>query len=181
MACGCGVAVTAGPISQRGQAKGSAHIWLYHRGYFPRDSWAQQRPREWESATVNGHMEEGVLCSQRLCRDCITGAWKQTQATLIPRKLQRRENKVLQGDLSSWKLHDWHRYCVLVWVFNSSKTSVHTHTRNNLHLHLLDRVKWVTSFVAATRQLNILCICSPALKKVICNPATVIYRLRCLN
>lgn len=67
--------------------------------------WERERTR------VNGHTEEGVLCSVHLCRDCIMGAWKQTQATLIPRKLQWRQYKVLQGDLSSWKPHDWHPHC----------------------------------------------------------------------
>lgn len=46
-----------------------------------------------------------------VCRDVIIGAWEQTQATLIPRKLQWREHKVLQGDVSSWKPHDWRSYC----------------------------------------------------------------------
>lgn len=74
---------------------------------FSIDSWAQQRTLERERTTVNDHMAEGVLCGVRLCRDCIIGAWKQTQSTLIPRKLQRREYKVLQGDLYSEKQHDW--------------------------------------------------------------------------
>lgn len=53
----------------------------------------------------------GVLCSVPLCRDCITEAWEQTQAALIPRKLQWSKYKVLQGDPSSAKTHDWRRYC----------------------------------------------------------------------
>lgn len=73
----------------------------WHLGLLPQllSMWLLGTERQRD--TVNGHMEEGVLCNVRLCRDFIIGAWKQTQPALIPRKLQWTEYKVLQGDLSS--------------------------------------------------------------------------------